>query len=35
MVGGKYPPLAIDIELNNCFSIYQNIEIIENKNDGF
>ena len=29
---GKYSPLASDTEVNNCFSIYQNSEIIEHKN---
>ena len=29
---GNYPPLASDTEVNNCFSIYQNSEIIEHKN---
>ena len=32
---GKSPPLATDTEVNNCFSIYQNSEIIERKNDDF
>ena len=32
---GKYPPPATDTEVNNCFSIYQNSEIIEHKNDDF
>ena len=30
----KYPPLATDAEVNNCFSI-ENNEIIEHKNDDF
>ena len=29
--GGKYPPLAADTEVNNCFSIYESSEIIEHK----
>ena len=28
---GKYPPLAADTEVNNCFSIYESGEIIEHK----
>ena len=32
---GKYPRLATDTEVNNCFSIYKNSEIIEHKNDDF
>ena len=32
---GKYPLLATDTEVNNCFSIYLNSEIIEHKNDDF
>ena len=28
---GKYPLLATDTEVNNCFSIYLNSEIIEHK----
>ena len=28
---GKYPPLAADTEVNNCFSIYESSEIIEHK----
>ena len=33
--GEVNPPLATDTEVNNCFSIYQNSEIIEHKNDDF
>ena len=29
------PPLAPDTEVHNCFSVYQNSEIIEHKNDDF
>ena len=29
--GGKYPSLAADTEVNNCFSIYESSEIIEHK----
>ena len=32
---GKYPRLVNDTEVNNCFSIYYNSEIIEHKNDDF
>ena len=33
---GKYiPPLATNTEVNNCFSIYENSEITEHKNDDF
>ena len=28
---GKYPPVATDAEVNSCFSIYQNSEIIQHK----
>ena len=32
---GIYTPLATNTEVNNCFSIFKNIEIIEHKRDGF
>ena len=33
---GKYiPPLTNNTEVNNCFSIYENSEITEHKNDDF
>ena len=32
---GKYSRLATDTEVTYCFSIYQNSEIIEHKNDDF
>ena len=32
---GKYPPLATDTKVNNCFSKYSNSGIIEHKNDDF
>ena len=28
---GKYPPLATNTEMNSCFSIYENNEIIQHK----
>ena len=28
---GKYPPMAADTEVNNCFSINESNEIIEHK----
>lgn len=31
----KYPQLATDMEVNNCFSTFRNSEIIEIKNDDF
>ena len=30
---GKYPQLAIDTEVNSCFSIYQNSEMINTTNN--
>ena len=30
---GKYPTLAIDTEVNSCFSIYLNSEIIYTTNN--
>ena len=33
--GDKYPPQATDTEVNSCFSIYKNCEIMEHKNDDF
>ena len=32
---GKWPPLATETEVNNCFGIYQDSEIIEHKSDDF
>ena len=32
---GIYTPLATNTEVNTCFSIFKNIEIIEHKRDGF